>query len=57
MADKREDKLVLNDEEQRLIVYIRSLHYGEMSITVRDGRPTRIEEVRKSILLTDKKQG
>ena len=53
MSDDRAEELVLSDEERRLIIQIRELNYGEMSITVRNGNPTRIEEIRKSILLTD----
>ena len=53
MSEKKMDELVFTEEERKLILHIRGLYYGEMSITVREGKPTRIEEIRKSILLSE----
>lgn len=49
-----EERLVLSPQEQKLIKCIRELWYGEMHISVHGGKPVRIEEIKKSILLTDK---
>ena len=48
----RTDKeAALNEQEQRLIRMIRETKYGELHIFVSDGRPVRVEEIKKSIKL------
>ena len=41
----------LTSQEMKLIEIIRSLEFGEMRVVITDGRPTRIEEIKKSIKL------
>lgn len=48
-------KMQLTKAEKRVIDVIRNLHYGEVRVTIRDNRPMCVEEVRKSIQLTNKK--
>jgi hydrogenase maturation factor HypE len=44
-------KLILNDQETRLIKMIRETKYGELHIFVSEGKPVRVEEIKKSIKL------
>ena len=44
-------KLTLTKEEEKLIEIIRKIDFGEARIVVTDGKPTRIEEIKKSIKL------
>lgn len=45
-------KPVLTDErEQKLLDVIHEIGFGEIKVIINDGRPVRIEEVRKSIKL------
>lgn len=39
----------ISDQEWQVIRLIRDLGYGELVITVKESRPIRVEEVRKSI--------
>jgi hypothetical protein len=41
----------LGKTEKLLIQMIRELKYGEIRVIVQDGKPTRVEEIRKSIVL------
>ncbi|MGN0978010.1 MAG: DUF2292 domain-containing protein [Faecousia sp.] len=41
--------------ERQLIELIRSLEYGEVRIVVKDKNPIRVEEIRRSIQLTNEK--
>lgn len=50
-----EDKLILTRAEIQLIELVRSLDYGELRIQVRDSRPVRVEEIRRSIQLNEGK--
>lgn len=50
-----EDKLILTRAEIQLIELVRSLNYGELRIQVRDSRPVRVEEIRRSIQLNEGK--
>ncbi len=47
----REPLPPLSVQEERVIRLIRELGYGQVMITVRDGKPCRVEEIRKSIQL------
>ena len=44
-------KLVLNEQETRLIQMIREMQYGDLHIFVSAGKPIRVEEMKKSIKL------
>ena len=41
----------LSEQEQKLLLLLRKMGYGEVSLTVREGVPTEIKELRRSILL------
>ena len=43
----------LTKAEKKLIQVIRSLGYGEIRVIVKENAPVRIEEIRKSIQLTN----
>ena len=47
-----ENSKTLSKAETELIKIIRSLDFGEVRIIVKDNRPIRIEEIKKSIQLT-----
>ena len=49
-------KSSLTKAEIELIKAIRSLDFGEIRIIIKDKRPIRIEEIRKSIQLSGDKQ-
>ena len=44
-------KQELNSQEYQLIQMIRRLDYGQLTISVKAGKPIHVEEVRKSIPL------
>ena len=46
-----EKALKLTEQERKLIEIIRNLEFGEVRIVVNDKKPTRIEEIKKSIKL------
>ena len=37
--------------EKQLIEMIRTLNFGEIRVIVQDGKPARVEEIKKSIIL------
>ncbi len=41
----------MSEKEQRLLDIIRQMDYGEVRVIVTDGKPTRVEEIKKSIKL------
>ncbi len=41
----------LNEQELHLVQLIRETKYGELVIMVADGKPVRVEEIKKSIKL------
>lgn len=41
----------LSEQERKLIQIIRELGYGELTITVKGGKPVHVNELRKSIQL------
>ena len=51
--EKKEPFYIKNEPEKKLLEHIRELTYGEIKIIVQDGKPIRIEEIRKSIKLQD----
>ena len=46
---------VLTKAEQQLIEVIRSLDYGEVRVMIKDNKPIRVEEIRRSIQLPNEK--
>ena len=46
---------ILTKAERQLIELIRSIDYGELRIMVKDEKPIRVEEIRRSIQLQDEK--
>ena len=46
---------ILTKAERQLIELIRSLDYGELRIMVKDEKPIRVEEIRRSIQLQSDK--
>ena len=50
-----EKNLELTKAEKLLIGMIRSLDYGELRVMVKDSRPIRVEEIRRSIQLPNEK--
>ena len=47
--------IVLTKAEKQLIEVIRSLDYGEVRVLIKDNKPIRVEEVRRSIQLPNEK--
>ena len=47
--------MVLTKAEKQLIEVIRSLDYGEVRVMIKDSRPIRVEEIRRSIQLPNEK--
>lgn len=45
-------KTELTGAEKQILDLIRSLDYGELRVMIKDGRPIRVEEVRRSIQLS-----
>ncbi len=50
-AKEPEKRLILNEQEQHLIRMIREIQYGELHIFIAEGKPIRVEEIKKSIKL------
>jgi hypothetical protein len=46
---------ILTKAERQLIELIRSINYGELRIMVKDEKPIRVEEIRRSIQLQSEK--
>lgn len=46
---------ILTKSERQLIELIRTLEYGEVRIMVKDAKPIRVEEIRRSIQLQNDK--
>lgn len=46
---------ILTNAERQLIELIRSIDYGELRIMVKDEKPIRVEEIRRSIQLQSEK--
>lgn len=47
--------LLVTRAEKQLIEMVRALEYGELRILVKDKKPIRVEEIRKSIQLEAEK--
>ena len=48
---QNESDIVLTKAEKQLIQVIRSLDFGEVRVMIKDSKPIRVEEIRKSIQL------
>ena len=46
---------VLTKAEKQLIEVIRALDYGEVRVMIKDNKPIRVEEIRRSIQLPNEK--
>ena len=51
MTEEKKDSLSLTKQEENLIRILREIAFGEARIVITDGRPIRIEEIKKSIKL------
>ena len=52
---KKNTELKLTDKETKLFEIIRRMEFGEVRVIVTDGIPTRVEEIKKSIKLSNNK--
>lgn len=52
---QNEQNIVLTRAEKQLITLIRSLDYGEVRVLIKDKKPIRVEEIRRSIQLANDK--
>ena len=50
-----EGNFVLTNAEKQLIEVIRALDYGEVRVMIKDNKPIRVEEIRRSIQLPNEK--
>ena len=50
-----EKSIELSKAEKQLIEVIRALEYGEVRVMIKDNRPIRVEEIRRSIQLPNEK--
>jgi hypothetical protein len=51
VMEEGKKEMELTSQEKKLIDVIRKVQYGEVKIIINDGKPIRIEEVKKSIKL------
>lgn len=49
MSNDNQKTAEFSAQEKTLIEYIRKVGYGQMLITIKDGKPCHIEEIHKSI--------
>lgn len=49
MNDKKEE---LTSQEKQVLDLMRQVEYGEIRIIINNGKPVRVEEVKKSILIS-----
>ena len=50
-----EKNMILTKAEKQLSEVIRSLDYGEVRVMIKDNKPIRVEEIRRSIQLPNEK--
>ena len=50
-----EKNMILTKAEKQLIEVIRALDYGEVRVMIKDNKPIRVEEIRRSIQLPNEK--
>ena len=46
-----EEKGFLSEKEEHLLQIIKNIGYGEIKVIIQEGKPIRVEELRKSIKL------
>lgn len=49
MSDKKEE---LTSQEKQVLDLMRQVEFGEIRIIINNGKPVRVEEVKKSILIS-----
>ena len=49
MSEKKLTQIEINAAEEKILEMIRELDFGQMLITIKNGTPIRVEEIRKSI--------
>ena len=47
----RDETVILSEQERKIIRILRKMDYGEIRIIINGGKPTRMEEIKKSIML------
>ena len=52
---QQEKTMALTKAEKQLLELIRSLDYGEVRVMIKDSKPIRVEEIRRSIQLPSEK--
>ena len=48
---KKEKKHTLSEQEEKLLEIIHETGFGEIKVIINDGKPIRVEEIKKSIKL------
>ena len=51
MTKDKEEKIELTKQEESLIRILRTIDFGEARVVITDGRPIRVEEIKKSVKL------
>lgn len=51
METERKISVELTRQESKLISILRNIQFGEVRVIITDGRPIRIEEIKKSLKL------
>ena len=49
--DEKNKKLILSEEEERVIQLMREISFGELRVIINNSKPIRVEEIKKSIQL------
>ena len=47
----RDETVILSEQERKIIRILREMDYGEIRTIINGGKPTRMEEIKKSIML------
>ena len=48
---QKREKTEISKQEAKILDYVRAVEYGEIRIVINGGKPVRVEEIRKSIML------
>ena len=49
--DEKNKKLILSEEEEKVIQLMREISFGELRVIINNSKPIRVEEIKKSIQL------
>lgn len=49
--DEKTKSITVTEEEQKVIEIMRSISFGELRVIINNSKPTRVEEIKKSIQL------